>query len=84
MMLASELHAKMAELHVRYREAIEANKLGRALIVLEEAGALLACEWPSVLAALERWAQPLSYGSEPREYGGAVTGRFSSDIKRGD
>ena len=66
-MQIAELHAKMLDLHVRYKEALDAHNLGKAACIRDEAAQLLACEWEQVNEALERAAGPLSAGSEPDE-----------------
>ena len=63
-MTGDQLYARMLGLSQRYKEAKEADKLGAAGVAREEAGQLLVENWESVLAALELWAFPMSYGVE--------------------
>lgn len=63
-MTTEEIHARLTELHQRYKAAIEENELGRALILAEEARMVLVRNWDTILAALEQACRPLSYGTE--------------------
>lgn len=63
-MRIAELYVKMLDLHTRYKEALGEHNLGRAACARDDAAQLLAQEWDQINAALERAAQPLSYGVE--------------------
>jgi hypothetical protein len=66
-MIGTTLHARMVELHQRYKDALGAHKLGAAGLVRDEAEQLLAEEWEQVIEALDLWAHPLAHGSTPTE-----------------